>query len=177
MALDPVTAVLDVGGKRCRRCETTRPLTEFRWRNDNQKHRSLCKGCEAVVHHAKYLRNRDSVLADMQRWREVNVAAKLLKSAKDTARRKGLAFNLTLADIHVPTTCPYLGVVLTNRQGAGFVGTNASIDRIDSSAGYVRGNVQVISRRANSMKNDATGEELVLFARRVLSLHGGQHGS
>ena len=36
------------------------------------------------------------------------------------------------------------------------------IDRIDSSKGYVKGNVRVISKRANTLKNNATIEELEL---------------
>lgn len=37
-----------------------------------------------------------------------------------------------------------------------------SLDRIDSSKGYVKGNVRVISARANMLKNNATVEELTL---------------
>ena len=36
----------------------------------------------------------------------------------------------------------------------------ASIDRKDSSKGYVKGNVAIISRRANLLKNNATIAEL-----------------
>ena len=37
-----------------------------------------------------------------------------------------------------------------------------SLDRIDGAKGYVKGNVRVISHRANMLKNDATIEELEL---------------
>ena len=40
----------------------------------------------------------------------------------------------------------------------------ASIDRIDSTKGYEKGNVWVISGRANRIKNDATPEELMRIA-------------
>ena len=40
----------------------------------------------------------------------------------------------------------------------------ATIDRIDSSLGYIAGNIQIISYRANSMKCDADSRDLKLFA-------------
>ncbi len=41
----------------------------------------------------------------------------------------------------------------------------ATLDRIDNDIGYVVGNVAVISYRANTMKNDATLEEINGLAR------------
>jgi hypothetical protein len=59
--------------------------------------------------------------------------------------------------------CPVLGKPL--RYGGGIKSKySASIDRIDSAKGYVRGNVQVISLLANLMKNEADESELLAFA-------------
>lgn len=47
-----------------------------------------------------------------------------------------------------------------------------SLDRADSSKGYTRDNVQIVSFLANLMKSDANDEEQIMFANWVLSTHG-----
>ncbi len=42
-----------------------------------------------------------------------------------------------------------------------------SIDRIDSSKGYVRGNVQLVCWVVNQMKNDLTNDELTEWCTKV----------
>jgi len=64
----------------------------------------------------------------------------------------------------IPDVCPMLGIVL-NYDGNGGVGytrsdDSPSIDRIDNSDDYHPGNIQIISWRANRIKNDSTLEEL-----------------
>lgn len=87
----------------------------------------------------------------------------LLQNAKGRARRGKIPFDLTAADVTVPETCPILGIPL--RIGEGSASPNSpSLDRIDPQRGYVRGNVLVISHRANTIKSDATPEELRLVA-------------
>ena len=75
------------------------------------------------------------------------------------AKCKGVPFNLTLEDIKVPEFCPILGIPLARSTGS-HTDSSPSLDRIDPSLGYVRGNVIVISYRANRIKNDATIPEL-----------------
>lgn len=83
----------------------------------------------------------------------------LLWAAKKRAKSKGIAFDLRAEDIVIPDRCPLLGVPL--QRAANFRGSSSpSLDRIRSDHGYVRGNVWVISYRANAIKNDATLAEL-----------------
>lgn len=87
----------------------------------------------------------------------------MLVRAKSRAKQKGLAFNLTLDDFEVPKNCPIFKKPLVVGSG-GVTDWSPELDRIIPSKGYVRGNVIVISRRANRIKNDATVEELQLIA-------------
>jgi hypothetical protein len=79
--------------------------------------------------------------------------------AKGRAKRDFLAFNIELSDIVVPEECPALGIPL--KYSTKIVSPNSpSLDKIIPSLGYVKGNVRVISQRANSIKRDATLGEL-----------------
>jgi hypothetical protein len=86
----------------------------------------------------------------------------MLYRTKARAKRCGLDFDLTPDDIAIPEFCPALGIKLVVRD-VGKKGPQAgspSLDRIDPTRGYVRGNVCVVSTRANTLKNDATTDEL-----------------
>ena len=83
----------------------------------------------------------------------------MLGRAKQRAKKLGLDFNLELSDIFIPETCPLLGIVLERKPGVQ-ADSAPSLDRLDSSFGYVKGNVWVISWRANNIKGNSSLEEL-----------------
>jgi hypothetical protein len=89
-----------------------------------------------------------------------NPALALWRSARNRASKKGLPFNIEVSDIEVPSICPVLGIAI----GAGYSTRDrahaATIDRVVPALGYVKGNIQVISFRANMLKCDATVEEI-----------------
>lgn len=94
----------------------------------------------------------------------VAVEYRLLHSAKERAKEKGLPFDLVIEDIVVPEVCPLLGVTLVRSKVKGPRAESPSLDRIEPSKGYVKGNVWVVSYRANAIKQDATPEELERMA-------------
>lgn len=85
----------------------------------------------------------------------------LLRGARHRAKKKGLPFDLKPIDIFVPALCPVLGIPLHTRAGkSGYHDNAPTIDRFAPDLGYVKGNVAVISARANRIKVDATLQEL-----------------
>lgn len=85
------------------------------------------------------------------------------KSSKKAKQRHGLSIEYykTL----IVTHCPLLGIELsyTNYKGMHVPDNYATIDKIDPEKGYIPGNVQIISFRANTLKNSATIEEMRLI--------------
>lgn len=89
----------------------------------------------------------------------------MLSNARQRARKAGVPFGITAADIVVPSHCPVLGIPLVRHLGKkGGGDSSPSLDRIKPELGYVRGNIIVVSRRANRIKTDATPEELEAVA-------------
>lgn len=81
------------------------------------------------------------------------------RGKKSNALRSGIPFSIEFGELVWPTHCPILGLEI-NYFSEGISENSASFDRINPALGYVSGNVQVISWRANRIKNDATVEEL-----------------
>jgi hypothetical protein len=61
-------------------------------------------------------------------------------------------------DLDIPEYCPVLGCKLKLGYGKKLY-SSPSIDRIDNSKGYIKGNVRVISHRANQLKSNMSVEE------------------
>lgn len=110
---------------------------------------------------------RDSVKEQSKQWRDENKDRLYFLSVKARAVSKGLDFNLDIEDVIGVTICPVLGIALQRSKGKP-AWNSPSLDRKDNTKGYIKGNVEVMSYLANSMKRDATPEQLILFANWVL---------
>lgn len=103
-----------------------------------------------------------------RRFRENNPRNRLIYSTKQSARLKNLDHNITIEDLTTPEYCPLLNIKIDYTAGTGKTMLKPSVDRIDPTKGYVKGNVEVISSLANTMKCKATPEQLVFFAKELL---------
>lgn len=119
--------------------------------------------------------SRAWALAHPERVREIDTAARLrrltlyiYRNVKKRAKKTGQDFSIDYSDVVVPDVCPIFGVPFNLKGAAGDCDYSPSIDRIDSSKGYVKGNIQVISKLANCMKWTATPEQIEAFCRGML---------
>jgi len=128
--------------------------------------RSYCKGCARKQRDSWYRANRARRAATSNAYRRRNPERHLLMRARARALAGGLPFDLELADIVIPSVCPLLGMELRTEPGP-LVPHAPTLDRIRPELGYVRGNVWVVSARANLIKQDATWQELDTVAREL----------
>ena len=140
----------------CRTCGELKAQTDFSKRNRPSKNRVNILG-EGKVSQCKTCQNNAYVQLDPR--------IKMLYAARSRAKKAEIEFNLTIEDIVIPEICPVLGIPLFARVNGGKVpptllANSPSLDRIDNTKGYIRGNVQVISMRANNLKADGTLEEM-----------------
>lgn len=88
-----------------------------------------------------------------------NRDAKIVDGARSRAKRDGVPFDISREDIIFPEYCPILGIKLEHGKG---VQSDASptLDRFIPEAGYVKGNINIISAKANRMKSAGTIEDV-----------------
>jgi hypothetical protein len=94
----------------------------------------------------------------MKTKRENNTVLEMIKRAKGRAKKKGLEFNLVESDIIIPKYCPVFPEIELTRSGEKnySISTCCSLDRIDNNKGYTKGNIRVISNKANILKKNGS---------------------
>ena len=80
------------------------------------------------------------------------------RAKKANATRLGRPWDVEFGELEFPTHCPVLGIEL-NYFAEVRAENSPSFDCLDPSKGYVKGNVIIISWRANRIKNDGTAQE------------------
>lgn len=170
--------------KRCPKCEQLLLLYDYNKGNGMFGKRSICRKCESLIQTTPERKQRRRELELLRRQnpeyvllrnnkdtirRHTNLKAlkkSLLRSAKKRAKDKNLDFNITINDFELVNICPLLKIPLTSNLEVA-LNNSYSLDRIDNSKGYIKGNVWVISKRANVLKGDASLEELELLVRNL----------
>lgn len=168
--------------KLCHVCKEEKPLSRFKKTKTNQiRSGATCYDCLNKKRREEYLLNREYWL-EYEKERHIRdplLTIKRLKQKKDYHRKhperqmynsakaravkKDIDFNITQQDIlnvfPIDNKCPILGVTLIIN-GTVFNPLSPSLDRIDNTKGYIKGNIAVISHRANILKRNASIDEL-----------------
>lgn len=95
----------------------------------------------------------------MKNYRANNPIRRMLWNAKARCNKNGLEFNITKDDIVIPDNCPILGTEII-KNGSGSRENAPSLDRVDTTKGYIPSNVRVISFKANRIKSDLTLDQI-----------------
>ncbi len=142
------------------------------------KYRSTAKYLKTSNEYSKKWRTENPELQSAQGKRTYRntkanpdrAAVLMVTRRRNSCKERNIPFEITAKDITpLPDSCPILGIPLFF--GDGVFGPNSpTIDRIDSNRGYEKGNVMVISHRANTLKSNATVEELEKVLNFVRSL-------
>jgi hypothetical protein len=116
------------------------------------------------------LKDKSKTKDYLRAWKDKNREKNLYQLARHRALKKGIEFNIEISDIIIPEICPILGLPI-KKAIDGNRDLSPSLDRIDNDKGYIKGNIQVISFKANAMKLTADKSELINFANWVKKIY------
>ena len=156
-------------GKVCNICKEHKPFSEFhKIKRNNDGLHSRCKPCQ--------MEHRDN-MCKFKKW---------FIRKRSRARCNGIEFTIEPTDIpgvkirrfkvrgkwtweatEYPKICPVLEVEIDwdKKKVAWALFNSPSLDRDNPTNGYIKGNVMIMSKLANSMKQNATTEQLNQFSR------------
>ena len=141
-------------GKKCQKGHDSPRYT----RNNN------CVECKRTQYKTAEGRIKKARYAKTYRESKGGRRNSLLQGARQRAKAKGLEINIGIEDIIVPEYCPLLNIKLEPGLNEAFNLNSPSLDRIDNSKGYIKGNVAVISLKANKLKSNLSLSELEFLA-------------
>lgn len=91
---------------------------------------------------------------------------KTWKDAKSRAKKRNVPFNIEVSDIVIPDNCPVLAIPIYRTAGK-LTNNSPSLDCFYPENGYVKGNVWVISQKANTLKNNLSLPEWKHFVNKL----------
>ncbi len=139
--------------KECLKCKELKDLSKF-YKDKSAKdgHTRRCMACLTYernmrksynLEYSRYNRAENAVAINKkkrQAWANLDPRIRMLQQARNRAKLYNFDFNLDIEDIIIPDECPLLNVKFE----AGIKGNYSntySLDRVNNSKGYVKGNV------------------------------------
>lgn len=173
--------------KICTICKVNKLFSEF-YKHIRSKdgHASECKYCHNKRNQSynqinrdeklkrkkeRYYKNHDNEILSRRKYKKnkkeedykLYILKRMLNSAKRRANKKNLYSDISIDDIPNFRTieyCPIFPDIKLDWHANKMADNSLSLDRIDNSKGYIKGNVRIISLRANILRKNLTKEEL-----------------
>lgn len=142
------------------------------WRALHKRHAEIAqswreKGWDVEEKVAK-LKNGDFWVSE-RNFQDWEVKQRLVYSARQRARKLSIECSVSFTDFEIADVCPLRRVPF--EVGSGQHSDNSpTLDRKDPRLGYIKGNVWVISHKANRLKGNFTPDELKTFCENALAL-------
>ena len=174
---DPAKRELFGDTKTCSKCKLTKDIFNFHWKSsyykgkEKERIQAECGECREKQRHAKYSASPEIFLLR---------AYQMIKQESARLVRKRRPVTITFEEFmeawaaqkkKYGLICPISHQEMTHIQGLGNLETNISIDRIDSSKDYIKGNIQFICRRVNTMKHNESLDSLIFWSRAITEHH------
>lgn len=169
----------------CNKCNLEKDLAEFtKCKGCKYGYSYMCKKCRYIekakqpsnsseTRKLEYLRLKkdkkryENYLTVKKAYRSANRQRYLFLSCRKRAQIENIPFNIEINDIIIPEICPILETKIIHEEGSDNL-YSPSVDKIIPELGYIKGNIRVISRKANMMKLNANKEELVKFSKNIV---------
>ena len=171
--------------KKCTNCFVTKDINFFyvtgKKVNGSPKYNSWCKKCISIkqaTYHKKNWGKEQLKYTAFKRTKSVRSYLQYLRSKAVSRKKEGEVISLDALELlwnMQNGCCALTGWQMTMELANGVVQTNCSLDRIDSSLGYVVGNVQLVCRIANVSKSSLTTQEFIKLCHAVLEQNNGKN--
>ena len=142
--------------KRCAVCLIEKPV------NASEVKRLVCSTCRIARRKRSAVKTSTSYL----KQRIVIARKRALKRDMDFSEDVTIDYLVSILS-RQEGLCALTGVHMTH--GGGMTDTAMSIDRIDSSIGYIPGNLQLVCHRVNVMKMDMPDDQLWWWAKNLVT--------
>ena len=138
--------------KPCSSCGSLQSYARKNYAEESLRLKKVCKECS----------NKDPKNNSHMGWYKGVLRKSFVHKYKTNAKLRGIPWNVSfeyLADLLIDQDfkCALSGIEIQAME----VTNNASLDRIDSSLGYIENNVQWVTSKVNMMKQHYTQEEFI----------------
>lgn len=159
------------GRKHCYRCDQWKAVSEFYpEKKSSTGLRARCKACDIAVINESHNNSLDRALRNLAIKNKSNGKAGSKRRQKFTENSCVNPEFLTGLWVTQDGRCAVTDVPMTHVQGAGRrIWTNVTVDRIDPDVGYVEGNVRLVCKAVNYMKNAMSDAEMFQWAALILN--------